>query len=60
MSTDQLYTGAWKDETDLRSNVVDGYIGYLRDTIDRPFDAKWIETIRAVGYRLRTDREPAR
>lgn len=58
MSRGRLYTGAWKDEADLRSNIVDVYIGYLRDKVDRPFDAHSIETVRGVGYRLRTDREP--
>lgn len=58
MSRSRLYTGAWEDQTGLRSNIVDVYIGYLRDKIDRPFDAHSIETIRGQGYRLRTDREP--
>ena len=35
------------------SNVVDVYVRYLRDKIDRPFGRSSIETVRGVGYRLR-------
>lgn len=59
MSRGRLYTGAWDSEADLRSNIVDVYIGYLRDKVDRPFDAHSIETVRGLGYRLRTDPAPA-
>jgi two-component system OmpR family response regulator len=46
---------AWDDRYDNRSNVVDVYIGYLRQKIDRPFGADSIETVRGFGYRLRTE-----
>ena len=32
-----------------RSNVVDVYVRYLRDKIDRPFGVRSIETVRGVG-----------
>jgi two-component system, OmpR family, response regulator len=35
------------------SNVVDVYVRYLREKVDRPFDRADIETVRGVGYRLR-------
>jgi two-component system OmpR family response regulator len=35
-----------------RSNVVEVYVRYLRDKIDRPFGTESIETIRGAGYRL--------
>ena len=38
-----------------RSNVVDVYVRYLREKIDRPFGRTSIETVRGVGYRLRED-----
>jgi len=41
-----------------RSNVVDVYIRYLREKIDRPFGVKSIETVRGVGYRMRKDGGP--
>ena len=34
-------------------NVVEVYIRYLREKIDRPFGRRTIETVRGVGYRLR-------
>jgi two-component system, OmpR family, response regulator len=37
------------------SNVVDVYVRYLREKIDRPFGRRSIETVRGVGYRLRED-----
>jgi two-component system OmpR family response regulator len=36
-----------------RSNVVDVYVRYLREKIDRPFGTDTLETVRGVGYRLR-------
>jgi two-component system OmpR family response regulator len=35
--------------------VVDVYVRYLREKIDRPFDRASLETVRGMGYRLRTD-----
>jgi two-component system OmpR family response regulator len=55
LSRYQLLECAWDREYDNRSNVVDVYISYLRDKIDRPFGASAIETVRGVGYRLRSD-----
>ena len=49
----QLLEHAWDDTYENRSNIVDVYIRYLREKIDRPFGADTIETVRGVGYRLR-------
>ena len=43
----------WDFAYDGDSNVVDVYVRYLRDKIDRPFNRSSIETVRGVGYRLR-------
>ncbi len=45
----------WDFSYDGDSNVIDVYIGYLRDKIDRPFGRHSIETVRGVGYRLRLE-----
>ena len=37
--------------------MVDVYVSYLREKIDRPFGTDSIETVRGVGYRMRP--EPA-
>jgi two-component system OmpR family response regulator len=55
LSRYQLLERAWDRAYDNRSNVVDVYISYLRDKIDRPFGTHAIETVRGVGYRLRAD-----
>jgi two-component system, OmpR family, response regulator len=44
----------WDFAYDGTSNVVDVYVRYLRDKIDRPFDRASLETVRGVGYRLRS------
>ena len=50
----------WNEEFDGDSNVIDVYIRYLREKIDRRFGLDLIETVRGAGYRIRTDAdEPA-
>ena len=51
----QLLERAWDYEYENRSNVIDVYVRYLREKIDRPFGVESIETLRGVGYRLRAD-----
>ena len=51
----QLLEGAWDIAFESRSNVVDVYVRYLREKIDRPFGCDSIETVRGVGYRLKAD-----
>jgi len=53
LSRAQLLDGAWDIAFESRSNVIDVYIRYLREKIDRPFGCDSIETVRGVGYRLR-------
>ena len=49
----QLIEHAWDFAYENRSNVVDVYVRYLREKIDRPFGTDTLETVRGVGYRLR-------
>lgn len=49
----QIMDHVWDFEFDGTSNVVDVYIRYLREKVDRPFGVHSIETIRGVGYYLR-------
>jgi two-component system OmpR family response regulator len=51
----QLLDAAWDLGYEQRSNVVEVYVRYLREKIDRPFGIKSLETVRGVGYRLRRD-----
>ncbi len=54
-SQGQLLDAAWDLGYEHRSNVVEVYIRYLREKIDRPFGLESLETVRGVGYRLRKD-----
>jgi two-component system OmpR family response regulator len=55
LSRFQLLEHAWDYEYENRSNVIDVYIRYLREKIDRPFGVRSIQTVRGAGYRLRRD-----
>jgi two-component system OmpR family response regulator len=48
-----LLEHCWDYGYENRSNVVEVYVRYLREKIDRPFGRKSIETVRGAGYRLR-------
>ena len=51
----QLLENAWDFAYENRSNVIDVYVSYLREKVDRPFGVQSIETVRGVGYRLRAE-----
>src|SRR2546425_122195 len=55
LSRYQLLEQVWDYDYESRSNVVDVYVRYLREKVDRPFDVRAIETVRGIGYRLRKD-----
>ena len=50
----QLTARVWPDGTDAGSNVLDTYMHYLREKIDRDFPTKLLQTIRGVGYVLKS------
>jgi two-component system OmpR family response regulator len=53
LSRFQLLEHAWDFAFESRSNVVDVYVRYLREKLDRPFGRASFETVRGAGYRLR-------
>jgi two-component system OmpR family response regulator len=53
LSRQRLIDAAWDGEREQRSNLINVYIRYLREKIDRPFGLETIETIRGAGYRLK-------
>ncbi|HLL87049.1 MAG TPA: response regulator transcription factor [Thermoleophilaceae bacterium] len=55
LSQSQLLDTAWDLGYEHRSNVVEVYVRYLREKIDRPFGVTSLETVRGIGYRLRKD-----
>jgi DNA-binding response OmpR family regulator len=48
-----IVENVWDASFDNVTNVVDVYINYLRNKIDRDFEPRLIQTIRGVGYSLR-------
>jgi two-component system OmpR family response regulator len=55
LSRYQLLEHCWDYTYENRSNVVDVYVRYLREKVDRPFGRSSIETVRGAGYRLRRE-----
>jgi two-component system, OmpR family, response regulator len=53
LSRFDLLEHVWDEEYENRSNVVDTYVRYLRNKVDRPFGVESIETVRGHGYRLK-------
>jgi two-component system, OmpR family, response regulator len=49
----QILDHVWQYDRDFASNVVDIYIHYLRNKIDKGFEQPLIQTIRGVGYMLK-------
>jgi two-component system OmpR family response regulator len=52
LSRSRILEHVWDFAYDGDSNLVDVYIRYLREKIDRPFGRQSIETVRGSGYRL--------
>ena len=52
LSRTYLIDHVWDFAYDGGSNVVDVYIRYLRDKVDRPFGRSTIQTVRGAGYRF--------
>ncbi len=55
LSRYQLLEHAWDIAYENKSNVVDVYVRYLREKVDRPFGVESLETVRGAGYRLRPE-----
>ena len=45
----------WDYDFEGDSNIVEVYVGHLRNKLDRPFRRSALETVRGVGYRLAAD-----
>jgi len=55
LSQRQLLDAAWDFAFEPQSNVVEVYVRYLREKIDRPFNLRTLQTVRGMGYRLCAD-----
>lgn len=55
LSRTHLLEHVWDFAYEGDSNVVDVYVRYLRNKLDRPFGRASVETVRGFGYRLVDD-----
>ncbi len=53
MSRTAIVEHIYNEDFDMDSNVIDVYINYLRNKIDKGFDKKLIHTVRGSGYILK-------
>jgi two-component system OmpR family response regulator len=59
LSRTRILEHVWDFAYEGDSNVVDVYVRYLREKIDRPFGRNSLETVRGSGYRLKPEGEDA-
>lgn len=54
LGRDTLLQRVWGYEAQIETNVVDVYVRYLRNKIDRPGAESYIQTVRGTGYVMRS------
>ena len=55
VSKTEILAHVWDYDFEGDPNIVEVYVGHLRNKVDRPFDRRALETIRGAGYRLDAD-----
>jgi len=55
LSRAEIAEDSWEDSFDSGSNVIDVYVNYLRNKIDKNFPTKLIHTVVGMGYVLREE-----
>jgi DNA-binding response OmpR family regulator len=60
LSREILSEKVWEETFDTLTNVIDVYINYLRNKIDRHYEPKLIHTVRGVGYMFKTPAAPSK
>jgi len=53
VSRSDIALNVWDIDFDTNTNVIDVYINYLRNKVDKPFDQKLIQTHVGMGYILK-------
>lgn len=54
LSREKILDNVWDINFDMNTNVVDVYINYLRNKVDKPFKNKLIHTIKGLGYVIKS------
>ncbi|GAB3636214.1 response regulator transcription factor [Hymenobacter arcticus] len=55
LSRGEIAEHTWEDSVDAGSNVIDVYVNYLRNKVDKGFAKKLIHTVVGMGYVLREE-----
>ncbi|MDF2671648.1 MAG: PhoB family transcriptional regulator [Paenibacillus sp.] len=53
LTRETLLDNVWGFETAVETNVVDVYVRYLRNKLDKSNQSRFIQTIRGIGYVMR-------
>lgn len=54
LSREQILDNVWDINFEMNTNVVDVYINYLRKKIDKPYKDALIQTVKGLGYTLKS------
>lgn len=54
LSREKILDNVWDINFDMNTNVVDVYINYLRNKIDKPYQNKLIHTMKGLGYVIKS------
>ncbi len=54
LARDVLLSKVWGYNSDVETNVVDVYVRYIRNKIDRAGEPSYIQTVRGTGYVMRS------
>jgi two-component system, OmpR family, copper resistance phosphate regulon response regulator CusR len=55
VSKTEIADKVWDINFDTGTNVIEVYVSYLRNKLDRPFDKKLIHTMFGLGYVLKEE-----
>ena len=55
ISKAEIAEKVWDINFETTSNVVEVYVNYLRNKVDKPFEKKLIHTVFGVGYVLKDE-----
>ena len=55
LSRGEIAEHTWEEAFDAGSNVIDVYVNYLRNKVDKAFDKKLIHTVVGMGYVMREE-----
>ncbi len=57
LTREMISEHVWDMNFDPQSNVIDSFVRFLRQKVDKDFDRPYIHTVRGVGYRCSEDPE---